>query len=248
MTHRFTLLRPRDMSGCWDGETSNAMYDTLTIDVISDVVCPWCFIGKRRLERALAQRPELRVETRWRPFQLDATIPPEGKDRQAYLAAKFGPERIDGLHATIRAAGAVEGIAFAFEKITRSPNTRDAHRVIRWAASAGRQNEVVERLFTAYFLEGADLGDHSVLVAQATAAGMDGAIVRKLLDEGADLELIDQEIAHAQRMGVTGVPCFIFAGRYAVMGAERTEALLATIDRALADRDDEVLAESHPVA
>src|SRR5687767_7456998 len=145
----------------------------LAIDVVSDVVCPWCFIGKRRLEAAIAAAG-VAVTIRWRPFQLDPTIPPEGKDRRQYLVAKFGSgDRIRQMQERIAELGQAEGLAFAFDRITLSPNTLDAHRLIRWAGEAGRQDAAVEALFRAYFIDGENLGDRATLARIAGAAGLD---------------------------------------------------------------------------
>jgi predicted DsbA family dithiol-disulfide isomerase len=196
---------------------------TLTIDVVSDVVCPWCFIGKRRLEKAVAAAG-VPVAVRWRPYQLDPTIPPEGKSRRDYLEAKFGsPERIRQLHERVAEAGCGDGIDFAFEAIAVSPNTLDAHRLVRWAADSGVQDRIVEALFRAYFLEGRDVGDHEVLAEIADAAGMDRGAVRARLASDEDRAAVRAEIDAAQQMGVTGVPTFILAGRYALVGAQPAE-------------------------
>jgi predicted DsbA family dithiol-disulfide isomerase len=199
--------------------------------VVSDVVCPWCFIGQQRLDKAIAAAATP-VNVRWRPFQLDPTIPPEGTDRRAYMLGKFGSEeRIREMHGRIEPLGAAEGIAFAFDAITRSPNTLDAHRLIRWAGAAGEaiQNRLVRRLFRLYFEEGADIGDAAVLIEAAREAGMDAAVVETLLPTDADKDAVRAEIETAQRMGVTGVPCFLLEGRYAVMGAQAAETLADAI-------------------
>ena len=207
----------------------------MQIDIVSDTVCPWCFIGKRRLERALALRPDMEFDIRWRAYRLDPTIPPEGVDRKQYMQAKFGnnPNR-QAMQDALNQAGDGEGIAFAFDKIARSPNTIDSHRLIRWAASAGVQNEVVERLFEAYFEEGRDIGNADVLVEIASDAGMDSATVADLLEQGADREIIENEDAMAHRLGITGVPTFIFQNKYLVSGAVDSEALLEIIDKVTA--------------
>jgi predicted DsbA family dithiol-disulfide isomerase len=205
---------------------------SITIDVVSDVVCPWCYVGQKRLERAIAIAPEIAVDVRWRPFQLDPTIPPEGRDRKRYMLDKFGSEeRIREIHDRLEGIGAEEGIAFNFAAIKFSPNTLDAHRVIRWAGTAGEgvQNRLVRRLFELNFEEGANLGDHSVLIAAARDADMDSSIVETLLPTDADRENVRSEIATATRMGVQGVPCFLFEGRYAVMGAQDAESLADAI-------------------
>jgi len=204
----------------------------ITIDVVSDAVCPWCFIGQKRLDRAVEELPEVDIGVRWRPFQLDPTIPPEGRDRHAYLLAKFGDEkRIEDMHENIARAGAEEGIAFDFGAIKLSPNTLDAHRLIRWAASSGAdvQNRVARRLFQLYFEEGADIGDRQVLADAAAECGMDSAVVETLLAGNADTEEVREEIETAARMGVTGVPCFLIEGRYAVMGAQPADVLANAI-------------------
>ncbi len=212
----------------------------LVIDVVSDVVCPWCFIGKRRLEKAITMS-EVPVAVRWHPFQLDPTIPLEGKSRRAYLEAKFGTEeRIAALHQNIATAGASEGIDFAFDKIKVSPNTLDAHRLIRWAGEDGKQEAVVDALFRGYFLDGRDIGDREVLAEIAAAAGMDRArvIVRLASDE--DRSEVSAEIASAQRIGVTGVPTFIIANRYGVVGAQAP----ATLARAFSEAAETIAAEA----
>lgn len=209
------------------------MAETLTIDVVSDVVCPWCYVGQKRLEEAMALAPEIAVELRWRPYQLDPTIPPEGRDRDSYMIAKFGSaERLKEMHDRLEEVGRDAGIAFHFDDIARSPNTLDAHRLIRWAASADGanvQNAVVSRLFELYFEEGADVGDRAVLVEAARETGMDTALVETLLAAGADREEVEAEIDTARRMGVTGVPCFLLESRYAVMGAQPPETLADAI-------------------
>jgi predicted DsbA family dithiol-disulfide isomerase len=202
----------------------------LQIDVISDVMCPWCFIGKRRLEKAAAQS-SMPLEVRWKPFQLDPTLPPEGKDRRRYLEEKFGSEeRIAQLYGNLAEVGKGEGIPFAFERIAVSPNTLDAHRLIRWAGEAGKQDQVVEALFRAYFLEGRNIGDHAVLSDIAASAGMDKNRIASRLESDEDRDVVQNEIAAAQDMGVTGVPTFILVGRYALVGAQPPEELAHAFD------------------
>ena len=220
-----------------DNEASVAAVRPLKIDVVSDVMCPWCFIGKRRLEKALASVPDVAVEVEWHPFQLDPTLPQEGKDRAAYLNEKFGgPERAATIYARIEEAGASEDIAFAFDKITRSPNTLDAHRLIRWAGIEGLQDAVVERLFALYFLEGANLTDPEVLVGAAADAGMDAEVTRRLLASDADLAETEAEVVRAQAMGVQGVPTFVLDGKYAVSGAQPADVLGDAIRQVEAQR------------
>jgi predicted DsbA family dithiol-disulfide isomerase len=197
----------------------------LTIDVVSDVVCPWCYLGEKRLEAALADEAGP-VQVRWRPYQLDPTIPEGGLDRGEYMAKKFGKSgRLQSIHDNLTRLGAEIGVPFAFDKIKRSPNTLDAHRLIRWAASAGVQAEVADRLFKAYFVEGLDIGDRAVLIEIAGECGLDATLVEKLLADGADVDLVRQEVEQAQAMGVSGVPFFIFAGRLGVPGAQEPSVL-----------------------
>jgi predicted DsbA family dithiol-disulfide isomerase len=206
-----------------------ALREPLAIEVVSDVVCPWCFVGKRRLERAVASA-EVPVTIRWHPYQLDPTIPPGGKSRREYLVAKFGSEdRIRQLQRNIENVGAAEGIDFAFDRIAVSPNTLDAHRLIRWAGEARAVDAVVEALFRAYFLEGRDIGDHAVLADIAASCGMERDEVVRRLASDEDLAAVRGAVQAAQRLGVTGVPTFILAGRYAVVGAQPADALANAI-------------------
>ena len=205
----------------------------MQIDIVSDTVCPWCFIGKRRIERAMALRPDVTFEVFWRPYRLDPTIPREGVDRRAYLKAKFGDTpRSSAMGDAIRSEGAGEGIEFAFDRIAKSPNTLDSHRLVRWSASAGVQDQVVERLFRAYFIEGKDIGDATVLAAVAADAGMDGELVASLLAGDADLESVEREAGLANEMGITGVPTFIFDSKLMISGAREAELLARVIDKA----------------
>ena len=217
-----------------------------TIDIISDTVCPWCLIGKRRFERALAQRPDLEVQVDWRPYQLNPDMPREGVDRETYLEAKFGgPERAQQIYDRIRDAGAEENIDFDFARIPKTPNTLDSHRLIRWAGSAGVQDLVVERLFQAYFENGEDIGDRQVLLAIAEEAGMDRGLVADLLEDEADTDLIRKEDTLARQMGVEGVPCFIIDRKYVVSGAQDPEVFLKAFEMA---ENDEDLQVEEPVA
>ena len=207
----------------------------LAVDIISDVVCPWCYLGKRRFERGAAEAG-IAIEVRWRPYQLDPTIPPEGLDRRDYIIGKFGSlERIEPAHANLRAGGAAEGIRFDFERISVSPNTLDAHRLIRWAAETGSQGAVVTALFRAYFEEGRDVGDRNVLAAIAVETGLDGEAVRSRLQSDEDLAAVQTEIAQAQRLGVSGVPTFILAGKYAVVGAQTPDQVAQALRQVAAE-------------
>ena len=207
----------------------------ITIDVVSDAVCPWCYLGQKRLDQALAAAPEIEASVRWRPYQLDPAIPAEGLDRKAYMEAKFGDTgRLEAAHERLIALGLEAGIAFAFDRIEVAPNTLDAHRLIRWAAGSGdadAQGKVVRRLFKAYFEDGRDIGRPEILVGIAGDAGMDAALVETLLATDADRDAVRGEIETARRMGVTGVPCFLLDGRYAVVGAQDTAVLADAIRR-----------------
>ncbi len=205
----------------------------LTIDVVSDVVCPWCYVGKRNLDAAIAMRPDLDVEVRYRPFQLDATIPAEGVDRTQYMVRKFGSlDRLEDAHHRLEQMGGERNIHFDFAAIQRSPNTLDAHRLIRWAALVGEQPEVKERLMSLYFEHGADIGERKVLLDVAEANGLDRAAVSQMFEDGTDIAAVQTEIEQAQAMGVSGVPFFILAGKYGVSGAQPVEAMLSAIDEA----------------
>lgn len=207
----------------------------MQIDVISDTVCPWCFIGKRRLQRAMEMRPGIAFDVKWRPYQLDITVPRGGMDRQAYMRMKFGedPNKIVEMYKLIAAEGAKDGIEFDFTSIQRRPNTLDSHRLIRWAEGHGVQDEVVERLFIAYFENGEDIGDVRVLADIADISGMDGVVTAQMLEEGTDLELVAREDQIAREMGVTGVPAMIFGGKLAVSGAREPQVLVSVIDRVM---------------
>lgn len=205
------------------------------IDVFSDVVCPWCFVGKRRLTRALDLMPEISPQVTWRPFRLDPTIPPEGIDRETYLDRKFGPDRTSDMHDQLTATGAEEGIAFHFDRIERSPNTVDAHRLILWAGREAMQEDVVEALFTAYFSEGRDIGDRAVLADIAAMTGMPAGTSERLGGDDDRAETV-AEVENAYRIGISGVPAFIIDQRIAVMGAYPSEALIQAIKQSLEER------------
>ena len=203
----------------------------ISIDVVSDAVCPWCFVGKRKLDVAL-KIIELPVEVNWRPYQLDPTIPLGGISRLEYMSKKFGPEKIAQIHERLEGVGAEVGIHFNFDKIQRSPNTLDAHRLIRWSQSSGRQTDVVDRLFNLYFVEGEDIGDRDLLAKVAGEHGMDADGVLRGLNSDTDKQSVIDEIATAQRIGVSGVPFFIFANKLAVSGAQPPEVLVSAVQQA----------------
>jgi predicted DsbA family dithiol-disulfide isomerase len=194
------------------------------IDVFSDVICPWCFIGKRRLARALAAESDVAVTVRWRAFMLNPDMPTEGMDRQAYLALKFGgAAQARRSYDNVLQAAEQEGLTLALDRIPRTPNTVAAHRLIRWATEAGSAEPVVEGLFRAYFQEGRDIGDPAELAEIAATAGLDGDAARAMLANAVgNAEVIGEDRA-ARRIGINGVPCFIFDGQYAVSGAQEPE-------------------------
>jgi predicted DsbA family dithiol-disulfide isomerase len=209
----------------------------IIVDVISDVVCPWCFVGKRRLERALAALQGTPVAVRWRPFQLDPTIPAEGLPREEYLQRKFGPERISEIHRSLLTVGALEGIDFRFDLIKHSPNTLNAHRLISWAAERSKEGELVERLFRLYFTEGADIGNRTVLAQAADDLGLDREEADKFLASDDRRDEVLAQIEMCTNMGVTGVPTFIIANRYAVIGAQESRYIAGAVARVRAEAD-----------
>jgi predicted DsbA family dithiol-disulfide isomerase len=206
----------------------------LAIDIVSDVVCPWCYVGKRQLEAALrdlgAREPALRPVVTWHPFQLNPDLPPAGMDRREYVETKFGgAARAGEVYGRIRAAGTTVGIDFAFERIVRQPNTIDAHRLIAWAQARGAADALVEALFRAYFLDGRYVGDREVLAAVAGEAGLDAAAAHAYLESGQDADAVADLDRRAREMGIAGVPFFIFNRRVGVSGAQGRDALLAAI-------------------
>ncbi|CCG40650.1 DsbA family oxidoreductase [Magnetospirillum molischianum] len=203
----------------------------MRIEYVFDTVCPWCYVGKRRLERALAKRVDSRVTIQWRPFLLNPDLPPDGIDRRSYLDRKFGgPARAQRVHTAVIAAGEVEGIAFAFDRIERTPNTIDSHRLIRYAGSIGREAEAVEEVYIAYFSQGLDIGDIGVLAEIGTRIGLHRKAVFEYLASEADTATVLADNARAHRLGVNGVPCLILEGQYALAGAQEPEILLRLID------------------
>ena len=208
----------------------------MRIDVISDTICPWCYIGKKRLDAALAERPDIEFNVVWRPFQLNPETPKEGLDRKSHLNLKFGgKDAAKKVFDVIKATGEEDGIDFDFRRQDRIPNTIDSHRLNHWAHTAGVQDAVVEKLFEKYFIEGEDISDPEVLVDIAREAGMDADVVERLLDGDADVELVQNEEMIGRRMGVTGVPCYVIDQKYALVGAQDPDMLLRVIDKAAAE-------------
>ena len=214
----------------------------LPIDVVSDVVCPWCYIGKRLLEKAIALKPDIPVEVRYRPYFLNPWVPREGMSREDYLTAKFGSvERYNSNSQRVVDAAAYAGLTYARDKIKRQPNTLDCHRLILWAgADAGRMKQ---RLMELYFSEGGDLSDREVLIRAAADCGLDPNDVRQRLASNEAVEGVEAEANRAKEAGVEGVPCFIFGGLLAVSGAQSPEHLAQAIDRASAELARRVAAE-----
>ncbi len=209
------------------------MTDPVRVDVVSDVVCPWCFIGKKRLEQAIALNPDIPVEVHYHPYFLNDWIPPEGISREDYLTKKFGsPERYKEIATRVSAAAAQDGLLYAIDKLSRQPNTTDSHRLIYWAEQIGKAPEMKQRLMELYFSEGADLSDNAVLVKAAAAIGLDPADIAKKLDSDADLAIVSQRVEQAKSSGIQGVPFFIFDNAYAVSGAQAPEQLAGVIRKA----------------
>jgi predicted DsbA family dithiol-disulfide isomerase len=220
----------------------------LQIEVVSDVVCPWCFIGKRRLEKALALKPDISVEVHYRPYVLNPWVPREGMARNEYLTAKFGsPERYQGIAGRVAAAAAAEGLTYAVDKMTRQPNTLDCHRLILWAEPAGKAPQMKQRLMDLYFTEGADLSDREVLVRAATDVGLDPDKVRQMLSTDTDVERIEKAASAAKDAGIDGVPTFILGGVAAISGAQPPEMLADAIEQIATNRE-QFLAEQRAAA
>jgi predicted DsbA family dithiol-disulfide isomerase len=208
----------------------------IRIDVVSDVVCPWCFIGKRRLEKALALTPGIPVDVHWRPYFLNEWVPREGMSREDYLTTKFGsPARYKDIAQRVGAAAAEEGLVYAADKMTRQPNTLDCHRLIRWADAQGKAAAMKQKLMDLYFTEGADLSDHETLVRAAADVGLNSDAVRSALASDQDVAEVQREAESAREAGIQGVPCFIFGGKVAVSGAQAPEYLAQMIERVAAE-------------
>jgi predicted DsbA family dithiol-disulfide isomerase len=213
------------------------MTKPLSVDVVSDVVCPWCYIGKRKLQEALLARTDILPEIRWRPFFLDPTVPAEGKSREDYIVGKFGSlERIKPAQARMNAIGSDLGIDFRFDAIERQPNTLDAHRMIGWASEAGRGDAMVEELFAAFFTEGADLTRQETLIGIGARAGMKREAIAEALQSDRDVEQVRRQAQAASASGIGGVPFFVFGGKIALSGAQDPEVLSSAIDQALASQ------------
>jgi predicted DsbA family dithiol-disulfide isomerase len=205
----------------------------MTIDIYADIACPWCYVGGARLEKALEQRPRLDVTRRWRPFQLQPALPPEGEDFRAVLEEKFGSwNRAQQMFERIREMGTTDGLSFDFEAIDVAPNTADAHRLVLWAQDQGQGPAMATTLFRAYFSEGKNVSAPEVLVDAVADVGLDADAAESLLAGDEYGDAVRERQQHAQRQGITGVPCYVFGRRHAVMGAQSVEALTEALDAA----------------
>lgn len=204
---------------------------TTKLDIFSDPICPWCYIGKARLEKALEQRPNHPFIIEWHPYMLNPTMPPEGMDRREYLQAKFGPpEGIVKAYLPISEAAEAEGLPLELAKILRTPSTLDAHRLIHWAGLEGRQNAVVNTMFKANFVQGLDISKHEVLLDIAQTSGLDRDVIARLLDSEADIDDIRARDADIRARGLQGVPGFLIGRTYVVSGANPTDFWVQVID------------------
>jgi predicted DsbA family dithiol-disulfide isomerase len=203
----------------------------LAIEVVHDLVCPWCYLGVRRLLRTLGRRPDLQVELAWRPFLLNPDMPRAGMPRADYVMRKFGgEERARRLYGSITDIGQTEGLNFRFERIRRTPSSVDAHRLVRWSTRFGRAADMVEALFAAHFTDGRDIGDLSVLSAIAASCGLRAGAAHAFLASDYDTDAIHADNLRAHRLGINGVPCFVIAGRHAIAGAQEPEVIERLLD------------------
>ena len=208
----------------------------LDIEIVHDLVCPWCYLGVRRLLRTLRRRPDIAFELTWRPFLLNPDMPRMGMARPDYIVRKFGGEdRARRMYAAIAETGRAEGILFRFDRIRRTPSSVDAHRLVRFAARFGRGDSMVEALFSAHFTDGHDIGDIGVLIDIATGCGLDPLSVRRFLIGDEDAEAVHADNLRAHRIGINGVPCFVIGGRHAIAGAQEPEVIERLLDVAASD-------------
>ena len=208
----------------------------LSVEVVLDLICPWCYLGIRRLARTLVRRPDLLVELTWRPFLLNPDMPRAGMSRADYVVRKFGgEERARRMFASIGELGRAEGLMFRFDRIRRTPSSVDAHRLIRWSTGFGRADEVVEAVLAAHFTDGRDIGDLAVLAAIAASCGLHAAAARVFLASTAEMDTVHAENLRAHRLGINGVPCFVVAGCHAIAGAQEPEVIERLLDVAVTD-------------
>lgn len=211
----------------------------ITLDIISDLVCPWCYIGKTNFDRAVAEKGVQPFAIDWKPFQLNPDMPKDGMDRRAYYEAKFGKQGAAEAAANVEAHARAAGLTLRLDLIERIPNTHDAHRLVHWARTVDAQTPLVAQLFARYFERGEDIGNRGVLLDAAESIGLERAVVDRLLDGDADSELLLAEEAHAREIGVSGVPTYIVAGKHVVIGAQPAETWGRVIDE-LTPRASEV--------
>jgi predicted DsbA family dithiol-disulfide isomerase len=210
----------------------------LSIEIVHDLICPWCFLGVRRLLRTLRRRPDLLFELTWRPFLLNPDMPRAGMSRGDYVVRKFGGEdRARRLYASISEIGRTEGVLFRFDRIRRTPSSVDAHRLVRFAARYGRADEMVAALFSAHFTDGDDIGDQGVLCAVAQGCGLDPMAALRFLESDDDVDSVHADNLRAHRLGINGVPCFVISGRHAIAGAQEPEVIERLLDVAAVEID-----------
>jgi predicted DsbA family dithiol-disulfide isomerase len=208
----------------------------LAVEVVHDLVCPWCYLGIRRLFRTIARRPDLLVDVQWRPFLLNPDMPRGGMSRTDYIMRKFGgEERARRMYMSITDIGRAEGVMFRFDRIRRTPPSVDAHRLVRWGAAYGRASELVEALFAAHFTDGRDIGDPGVLTAIAASCGLRAAAARAFLASGAEADEVHADNLRAHRLGINGVPCFVVSGCHAIAGAQEPEVIERLLDVSVAE-------------
>jgi predicted DsbA family dithiol-disulfide isomerase len=208
----------------------------LSVEVVHDLVCPWCYLGIRRLFRTVTRRPDLLIDVTWRPFLLNPDMPRAGMSRTDYVLRKFGGEdRARRMYASITEIGRLEGVMFRFDRIRRTPSSVDAHRLVRWAAGFGRADELVEAILAAHFTDGRDIGDPASLTAIAASCGLRAAAARAFLAGTAETDAVHADNLRAHRLGINGVPCFVVSGCHAIAGAQEPEVIERLLDVAAAE-------------
>ena len=218
----------------------------LSVEIVYDLICPWCYLGVRRLLRTFRRRPDLLFDLHWRPFLLNPDMPRSGMSRPDYVVRKFGgEERAKRLYASITELGRREGIAFAFDRIRRAPSSIDAHRLVRYAARHGRADQLVETLFSVHFAEGYDIGDHTILTEVAVSCGLNARSVRTFLASSDEGDAVQVDNLRAHRLGINGVPCFVIGGRHAIAGAQEPEVIERLLDVAAVEAAE---SKGQPVA
>lgn len=218
------------------GRNADTKAPVMRIDIILDTVCPWCYVGKARFEKALRSRAYENIIIGWRPFQLNPHMPRAGQDRESYLIEKFGSvDRAERSYHNLQKAGEKEGVPFHFDRILNTPNTVDSHRLIAYAGRAGLQNDIVDALFKGYFSFGRDIGDPEILSDIAAESGLDRAETLEYLTSETDRDMILAEDDMVRDLGVNGVPCYIIDRKYAISGAQSPEVFMQVLDLAAHD-------------